>query len=156
MKELYPRTSARIQNIGRNVRYLKLKCPGYILDIVLLWTLRLDTNIQYVSGALCPSPNVNLTNRRRQMSLFLLSTLHRCVFRCVCGLAKKLYFYVSHKESTVREKIAGCIEEGFIQKARQTVVVSVWGTRSYAALGIFGLNMQYCVHAVVYISLYSC
>ena len=33
---------------------------------------------------------------------------------CVCGLAKKLYFYVSHKESTVREKIAGCIEEGFM------------------------------------------
>ena len=25
------------------------------------------------------------------------------------------------------------IEKGFIQKARQTVVVSVWGARSYAA-----------------------
>ena len=90
MKELYPRTSARIQNIGRNVRYLKLKCPGYILDIVLLWTLRLDTNIQYVSGALCLSPNVNLTNRRRQMSLFLLSTLHRCV----CVALQKNYIFM--------------------------------------------------------------
>ena len=66
---------------------------------------------------------------------------------CVCGLAKKLYFYVSHKESTVREKIAGCIEEGFIQKARQTVVVSVWGARLYATLGIFGLSVRYCVHS---------
>ena len=39
------------------------------------------------------------------------------------------------------------IEEGFIQKTRQTVVVSVWGARSYAALGIFGLNVQYGVHS---------
>ena len=38
------------------------------------------------------------------------------------------------------------IEEGFIQKTRQTVVVSVWGARSCAALGIFGLNVRYCVH----------
>ena len=38
------------------------------------------------------------------------------------------------------------IEEGLIQKARQTVVVSVWGARSYAAMGIFVLNVQYCVH----------
>ena len=36
-------------------------------------------------------------------------------------------------------------EEGFIQKARQTVALSVWGARSYAALGIFGLNVWYCV-----------
>ena len=41
------------------------------------------------------------------------------------------------------------IEEGFIQKARQTVVVSVWGARLYAALGIFGLNVGYCVHSFV-------
>ena len=29
------------------------------------------------------------------------------------------------------------IEEGFIQKTRHTVVISVWGARSFAALGIF-------------------
>ena len=48
------------------------------------------------------------------------------------------------------EKLRGrprTIEEGFIQKTRQTVVVSVWGARSYAALGIFGLNVRYCVHS---------
>ena len=39
------------------------------------------------------------------------------------------------------------IEEGFIQKTRQTVVVSVWGARSCAALGNFGLNVQYCVQS---------
>ena len=38
------------------------------------------------------------------------------------------------------------IEEGLIQKTRQTVVISVWGARSYAAMGIFVLNVQYCVH----------
>ena len=37
----------------------------------------------------------------------------------------------------------GVIEEGFIQKTRQTVVVSVWGARSCAAQGIFGLNVLY-------------
>ena len=37
-------------------------------------------------------------------------------------------------------------EEGFIQKARQTVVISVWGARSYAELRICGLNVRYCVH----------
>ena len=42
------------------------------------------------------------------------------------------------------------IEEGFIQKTRQTVVVSVWGARSYAAMGIFVLNVQYCVHVVLF------
>ena len=42
------------------------------------------------------------------------------------------------------------IEEGFMQKARQTVVVSVWGARSNATLGIVGLNVQYCVHNVVH------
>ena len=41
------------------------------------------------------------------------------------------------------------IEEGFIQKARQTVVVSVWGARSYAALGSFVLNVYSIVHAAV-------
>ena len=41
------------------------------------------------------------------------------------------------------------IEEGFIQKARQTVVVSVWGARSYAALGIFVLYVYSIVHAAV-------
>ena len=42
---------------------------------------------------------------------------------------------------------AELIEEGFIQKTRQTVVVSVWGARSCAALGNFGLNVQYCVQS---------
>ena len=42
------------------------------------------------------------------------------------------------------------IEEGFMQKARQTVVVSVWGARSNATLGIVGLNVQYCVHSVAH------
>ena len=42
---------------------------------------------------------------------------------------------------------AQTIEEGFIQKARQTVVVSVWEARSYAALRIFGLSVRYCVHS---------
>ena len=37
------------------------------------------------------------------------------------------------------------IEEVFTQKARQTVVVSVWGARSNAALGMFGLHVRYCV-----------
>ena len=37
------------------------------------------------------------------------------------------------------------IEEGFIQKARQIVVISVWGARSYAALGLLSLNVRYCV-----------
>ena len=32
----------------------------------------------------------------------------------------------------------------------QTVVVSVWGARSNAALGIVGLNVRYCVHSVVH------
>ena len=39
------------------------------------------------------------------------------------------------------------IEEGLIQKTRQSVVISVWGARSYAAMGIFVLNVQYCVHS---------
>ena len=39
------------------------------------------------------------------------------------------------------------IEEGLTQKTRQTVVVSVWGARSYAAMGIFVLNVQYCLHS---------
>ena len=39
----------------------------------------------------------------------------------------------------------GGIEEVFKQKARQTVVVSVWGARSNAALGMFGLHVRYCV-----------
>ena len=39
------------------------------------------------------------------------------------------------------------IEEGFIQKARQIVVVSVWGARSYAALKICSLNVRYGVHS---------
>ena len=39
------------------------------------------------------------------------------------------------------------IEEGFIQKTRHTVVVSVWGARSFAALGIFCLNVRYCVQS---------
>ena len=30
---------------------------------------------------------------------------------------------------------------------RQIVVVSVWGASSHAALGIFGLNVQNCVHS---------
>ena len=47
------------------------------------------------------------------------------------------------------------IEEGFIQKARQTVIVSVWGGRLYAALRICCLNMWYCVHSL-YFSLYFC
>ena len=33
----------------------------------------------------------------------------------------------------------------------QTVVVSVWGARSNAALGIVGMNVSYCVHLVLYI-----
>ena len=37
------------------------------------------------------------------------------------------------------------IVEVFTQKARQTVVVSVWGARSNAALGMFGLHVRYCV-----------
>ena len=41
-------------------------------------------------------------------------------------------------------KYCSVIEEGFIQKARQTVVVSVWGARSNAALGMFGLHVRYC------------
>ena len=50
--------------------------------------------------------------------------------------------------SAIVSFVKGCIiEEGFIQKTRQTVVVSVWGARSYAALGIFGLSVQYCVHS---------
>ena len=40
------------------------------------------------------------------------------------------------------------IEEGFIQKARQTVIVSVWGVRSNAALGIFGQYVRYCVSSL--------
>ena len=43
--------------------------------------------------------------------------------------------------------MASSIEERFIQKSRRTVVVSVWGARSYAAMGIFGLNVWYCVHS---------
>ena len=41
------------------------------------------------------------------------------------------------------------IEEGFIQKARQTAVVSVWGTRSNATLGIFGLNVWFVYSYIV-------
>ena len=41
------------------------------------------------------------------------------------------------------------IEEGSIQKARQTVVVLDWGARSNAALGNFGLKMK---HRVLYIA----
>ena len=53
------------------------------------------------------------------------------------------------------------IEEGLIQKTRQTVVISDLGARSYAAMGIFVLNVhivQYCVHTTqpLYFSLYFC
>ena len=41
-----------------------------------------------------------------------------------------------------------CIEEGSIQKTRQTVVVLDWGARSNAALGIFGVK----VYSIVYIA----
>ena len=40
------------------------------------------------------------------------------------------------------------IEEGSIQKTRQTVVVLDWGARSNAALGIFGVK----VYSIVYIA----
>ena len=39
------------------------------------------------------------------------------------------------------------IEEGFIQKARQIVVISVWGARLYAALKICSLSVRYGVHS---------
>ena len=48
------------------------------------------------------------------------------------------------------------IEEGFIQKARQTLVISVWGARSYAALRICGLNVRYCVHSCCTLPFYFC
>ena len=57
---------------------------------------------------------------------------------------KKSQFRMSSFTSTLY-----LLEEGFIQKARQTVVVSVWGSRSYAALGIFVLNVYSIVHAAV-------
>ena len=49
------------------------------------------------------------------------------------------------------------IEEGSIQKARQTVVVLDWGARSNAALGIFGVKVKQCVqYRAVVLSLYFC
>ena len=48
------------------------------------------------------------------------------------------------------------IEEGFIQKARQTVVVCVWGARSYAALGIFWSECAVLCTQLLYFSLYFC
>ena len=48
------------------------------------------------------------------------------------------------------------IEEGSIQKTRQTVVVLDWGARSNAALGIFGVKVQHCVHSCCTVFLYFC
>ena len=49
------------------------------------------------------------------------------------------------------------IEEGSIQKARQTVVVLDWGARSNAALGFFGVKVKQCVqYRAVVLSLYFC
>ena len=50
----------------------------------------------------------------------------------------------------------GGIEEVFKQKARQTVVVSVWGARWNAALGMFGLYVRYCVHSCCTITFSLC
>ena len=72
--------------------------------------------------------------------LHIIETLLSCHFPSTSSINISMLSYFA--------RLCSIIEEGFIQKARQTVIVSVWGTRSYAAMGIFfGLNAWNCVHS---------
>ena len=68
-----------------------------------------------------------------------------CSKRSLLKLTRSVTF-LTHLRVRTRLSHIILIEEGFLQKARQTVVVSVWGARSYAALIMCGLNVRYCVY----------